>query len=234
MTLGDLWLLMGLAAAIWLIRRLYASIVDAVAGGNVLSAVGYSLVTSPGLLLAAATLGENRPLAAFTHLGVLPWAVAFGDTLVLPAVFGLAAYANGQPTAGTTRRWTPTVRRYRISLMVGCGLGLAFHLWDSSTNYVPHGMTALTVSLTKVIHDLIVFPVLAGAVICVSELVWRRRDLLTWAFAGLLLVWAVLVVVDSNRGLDPHNFHTACDAVCGAHNMSDHLHHLLRAAHIIK
>lgn len=204
--------------ALWLL--LYRRIVACILTGRAWQGAVLTALTSPVMLLFLAMFGENRPFSDFTDLSVMPWSVVFGDGLVLPAAVFVAAKSAPawytEPLAAD--RWWA-----RCCLVVGLAAGLGFHQFDGN-GYRKSGHGNLVSSLTKDWHDVAVYSIFVGMLLFVLVFVLKFDRPHRWAFLALLGVQLVLMAIDGNRGLNPPDMHSACDIVCGAGNLSGHLH----------
>jgi hypothetical protein len=178
------------------------------------------------MLSLLAVYGEGRPFSDFLELGDMPWSLVIGDGILLPlAAFMAARSASDWYDRPLATR--PLVRG--LCLAAGLAAGLAFHLYDGA-GYRVMKLGNLVASLTKVYHDLVVYPVLFAGIMVVRFAQSNTR----LVFLLPLVAWGVLVVLDMNRNLDPNDFHTPCDVTCGVGNLSDRGHDIaewLRQGH---
>jgi hypothetical protein len=221
MPLAD-WQLIGcLVAYAVIVRAFYGRLVSYVIGGKPWHAATMVVFVSPVMLALIITFCENRSLVDFANLSREPWSLIFGDTFVLATATAIAAIsARHWPIAMTSRSW------WYGCLAVGMLAGLGFHLLDVS-NYRRLGAANLTDAFSKVYHDGVVYPVLFGAFTFVTIAMIRfGRGWLRITYLLCLGIWVLLAARDATAGLNPHDFHTACNVVCGAHNLNTHLHFL--------
>lgn len=218
MTLAD-WQLLGCVAGIlMLIRVFYGRLVSFILGGRPVLAAAMVIFVSPVMLALIITFGENRSLNDFTNLGHQPWSLLFGDTFLLSTAAAAAA-AN-------VRRWPSmviTTGRLRLCLLIGMAAGLSFHLMDVR-NYRRLGTANLTDAISKVYHDGVVYPVLFGTFVLVTYLMVRYGSgKLKLVYLLCLAGWVLLAARDATAGLNPRDFHTACNVACGVHHFNQHL-----------
>lgn len=217
-------------------RRLVASIH---AGRPAMSAFMVLLI-SPISLAFLVSYGENRSLWPLLDLGNTAWSLVIGDVLLLPMAAACAAKANqlrpqfGTPIVTTQfSRWLDSRRCWWQCLAIGLAVGLLFHVNDSN-GYIHAGFAALVASLTKLFHDLVIYPVLFGGLLhaAFSTFTYGRGSSWRWMFLACCLGWLVLAIADANRGLSPGLFHAPCGVGCGVDNLLDNYQSLLRWLHI--
>lgn len=218
MTPAD-WQLLGcLVAVLMIIRLLYGRLVSFIIAGRPVLAAAMVVFVSPVMLALIITIGENRSLTDFTHLSHQPWSLIFGDTFVLSTAAAIAALS--------APRWGVVVISTRwlyFCMFIGMMAGLGFHLMDVS-NYKRLGTPNLTDAFSKVYHDGIVYPVLFGAFVLTTFLMIRYgRGKLRIAYLACVVVWVLLAARDATAGLNPRDFHTACNVACGLRNVNHHL-----------
>lgn len=163
------------------------------------------LFVSPILLTFLAVAVEGRTLSELFDPSKQSWAFMFGDSLALTAAAAIAALAWPRIPQ---RSWFAGWWWVDISALVGLAAGIRFHLADS-TGYRAVGAGLLLDSPTKIAHDLVTYPVLFGALLCVGLPLLRYRSWHTWAFLLCILVWVGLGVADGQRGLNPFDLHPA-------------------------
>lgn len=219
MTLSDLQLFGCLLLLAYAARRLFSSLLANIATARRgWYAVLLVLVAFFGVPFAIGMLGEDRSLSDFIHPGRVPWSITIGGIVLSLAVMvaaGSASYWHDQKLVlSPWLRWN--------SGLVGLAFGFGFHYWIQTRN------PGLDGSLTKLWYGFFV------PAIMVAVLVWAGVLLLQyastphrWVFVALLVIQLSLMAIDTNRGLDPAEFLTTCDMVCGSQNVGGHLHDLL-------
>lgn len=218
MTLVD-WQLLGCVAGILiLIRVFYGRLVSLILRGRPVMAAAMVVFVSPVMLAIIITFAENRSLSDFTNLSHQPWSLIFGDTFLLSTAAAVAA--------ASARRWNDVIVSdgwTRLCLFIGMAAGLGFHLMDVG-NYRRLGTTNLADAISKVYHDGVVYPVLFGTFVLVTYLMVRHGSgKLKLVYLLCLAGWVLLAARDATAGLDPRDFHTACNVGCGLGHVNDHL-----------
>lgn len=221
---SDLQFLLTAAAFVAILLFLYRRLVAGIWSGQAWRAVVLVWLTSPVMLSGLAVFGEDRPFSDFLELGDMPWSLIIGDVVVLPSMAFVAA-RSASDWRDQSFAIKSSVRR--LCLAAGLAAGLAFHLYDGA-GYRVMKLGNLVASLTKVYHDLVIYPVLFGALLFAGIMVVRFAQPNTRrVFLLLLAAWVMLVVLDANRGLNPNDFHTPCDVTCGVGNLSDRGHDIV-------
>jgi hypothetical protein len=153
--------------------------------------------------------GSDLPLFDLKHGS---WAFLIGD-----AGLGLAVMA-GSYTRNShhwdNSSWGSSTTWAAVALIVGYGMGLGFHYVLDKGGYTKVRADALLYSPSKMAHDFVTYPALAGAMvyICVPvafSSIWRYNTgpyLMMLAF----LVWIVGVAHDAS-GLDVWKLHPVYD-----------------------
>ena len=218
MTLAD-WQLLGcLAAALIIIRAFYMRLVSFIVAGRPIMAAAMVVFVSPVMLALIVMVGENRSLSGFANLSHQPWSLIFGDKFVLSTAAAIAAVSAcrwGGVVISTTWLY--------LCMLIGVAAGLGFHLMDVG-NYRRLGTSNLTDAFSKVYHDGVVYPVLFGTFVLTTFLMIRYgRGKLRIAYLACVVVWVLLAARDATAGLNPRDFHTACNVACGLHNVNRHL-----------
>lgn len=224
--IGNLQLAICLLLMFYLGRHMYQRLVWDVKGGRPVVAFIDVLFIGPIPLLFLAKFGEGRDITDFFDLGKMPWSL-LGDIVVIAPAFAVAALAWRERPLNDRAwffdsHWWP-----RACVAIGFACGLTFHLLDAN-GYRDMGAAALVTAFTKVIHDLVIFTILIAALLRVgvpllANLSWPKLPQFRWGFILLVTAQITLMVIDVNRGLDPHNFHLPCDLKCGSDNLTDHV-----------
>jgi len=157
---------------------------SALRGRWLLTMIGVWLASAIPLALLA-TFVEQRSLRPLIGGS---WALTFGDPMVLPALFALAALAWRRLTdtnAWYRRTWHGVSIWLVVSIVIGCALAAYFH----HTQALVYDVLRFN-SLTKLLHDFVSYPVLwsAGIFLVVPVLLNRRK-------VGNWLWWLVLLMV---------------------------------------
>lgn len=203
-----------LAGSLYVILTAYT----VVAGSWMAGVVAW--VSSPILLFVYALLFERMPVAAGgrgeTVLAVFKnlfsireqsWAFIFGDWLLLPGAFVIAAL-----------KWS--VADYRIdvslwwwwwilSLVIGGLAGTWFHFVVDKPAYSRVGRAASLQAPTKLLHDFVSYPVLAGGLLfalvpMVFELQWTwSSDWNLYTILVLIGLWIAIQFFDKPRARIP-------------------------------
>lgn len=222
--IGNLQLAICLLLIVHLSRYMYRRLVWDVLYGRPVWAFLDVLLAAPVPLLFLAKFGEHRDITDFFDLGKMPWSLA-GDIVLVAPAFAVAAMAWRNRPIDDAARFFDSCWWTRLCGFVGLSFGVIFHLLDSN-GYRDMGAGELAMAFTKVIHDLAIMPVLIAALLRVGlpllmSLPWLRLSRLRWYFVALVVAQLVLMTIDANRGLDPHDFHLPCDLKCGSDNLTD-------------
>lgn len=220
-----MWIIGITAVGALLVWQLVASIL----GGRRARSVALALLISPVQLSLVAAFGENRDVTDFLDLGVMPLSLVIGDVIVIPTACWIAANAYRKQrlalnAAASPGKWAHSWQWKLFCAAFGVASGLAFHAWDSA-NYVAMGMADLITSITKLLHDLMIWPALMMALLytCIPLLVHRGWRGVQYGLIGCLVAWMTLVGLDGGRSLDAREFHTPCSYACATENIAEHL-----------
>ncbi len=191
-----LWPVMAVAAVV-----LFVLLVAETTNGHWMWAIALVWLTSPVIFTIMAWY-EGRPRLRDVFSSFLQsWAFLYGDLLVLPAAFALAAHAYGTTDAAqlTIPLWWEI-----LGGAIGLAFGLGFHFLMEVPAYTENDYEDRLNSPSKIWHDLAVYPVLSGALIVTAGSLlqvdhgWPWH----WNFSGHVLgilfciaVWAVLGMV---------------------------------------
>lgn len=224
--IGNLQLAICLLLMFYLGRYMYQRLVWDVRGGRPVATFCDVLIIGPGTLLFLAKFGEHRDITDFLDPGKMPWSL-LGDIVAVAPAFAVAAMAwRCRPIEDPKRFFDRSWWRWTC-VVIGLACALAFHLLDAN-GYRDMGADNLVTAFTKVIHDLVIITILVAALLRVgvpllTRLPWPGVARWRWWFILLVLVQITLMVIDANRGLDPHDFHLPCDLKCGSDNLADHV-----------
>ena len=164
------------------------------------------IMSSTGMLALLACTLEQRTIGEVFDITTVPWSLAIGNTFMLTAVAAIAAlsWRKHPPSQLPNKVW------FVACYALGCAAGSWFHDVDGA-NYVRLGADAMVNAPTTLAHNIVAIPVLLGALLHAAVPVLRRKGWHRWAMISCLIVWAALVVIDTQRGLDPWSLHVEWD-----------------------
>lgn len=186
-------------------------------GGWPLVALGVIVLSPISMKLLRRHVEKWDEPMMFKNVQGKSWAFIFGDTIALPIAFAAASrgwwWLQGDPTAWYRQDWW-LVR----SLVIGAIIGLVFHFVDQP-NYIKAGLDEALDSPTKLWHDLVVYPVLAGSLLYLGwPVVTETSSSTPWPWMLVIAVglWAVLGLLDiraaRTKRLAYSEFHPLWDA----------------------
>ena len=194
---------------------LFALLVGLIRQGQRWSASVAAATISPGLLSVMVLL-EGRSLAEVADLATLPWSLAIGDLIIIPAAAWVAAhgYRTWNPLPARPVHFLPVSWVGWIILWwaVGLVVGALFYFVLDGPNYEAAGMLLALLSPTKITHDFVVMPALWGGMWCAGLPLLGRKTFHRWVLVACFVGWATLVMVDGQRGLDLTQLHPLWDA----------------------
>jgi hypothetical protein len=171
---------------------------SALRGRWLLAMVGVWLASAIPLALLA-TLVEQRSLRPLIGGS---WALTFGDPMVLPALFALAALAWRRLTdlnVWYRRTWHGVSIWLVASIILGCALAAYFH----HTQALVYDVLRYN-SLTKLLHDFVSYPVLWSAgIFLVVPVLLNPRKVGKWLWVLVLLMVLLMVAVLAHETLYP-------------------------------
>ena len=198
-----------------LVLALYAALVGVTLLGNGGTAVFLAWLASPILFYLVALLTERDPVAqggrgttagqvfkSVFSLRTQAWSFVFGDILLLPAAFAVAAdrWSQTEPASRELPLWW-----WLLSLIIGTAAGLGFHFKMDMPAYIKAGYGLSMKSPTKLLHDLVTYPVLFSGLLFVfgplfiTAITQWQWDSHVVAILVLVAVWLVLgAVFDGN------------------------------------
>lgn len=191
---------------------LYLALAISIYNGQVITSVVVAWIASPVIFFCYALRYEKQKAgrgettaqvaASVFNPKRQAWSFLFGDLIVLPAVFGVIAHAWSQRSIQSfTVGW---IIWLFASLAIGSLAGLIFHFVIDKPAYESKGFSVNLDSPTKWIHDMVTYPVLAGAIVFALPVVVSDNGSFGWhefVIFGLLVTWAFLgMVIDEQRG----------------------------------
>lgn len=128
------------------------------------------------------------------------WAYLFGDFLILPFSMGMAA-RDAQNVD-----WLFDWRFITAVIIGGCAFSALFRWYDSG-NYIKDGHRDRLYSPTKLWHDFVVYPVVAGCYLWVTIPALTANSVGGWVSLGGIILFFALGGADYVRGLRPERMH---------------------------
>ncbi len=164
-------------------------------------------VSFGGMTLLRWSLEDNQPHGMFNGQ-TQSWAYMIGDGLFLPIAF--VAVSIGWRQLQPDR--FDSVHAASICLLIGLVLGLGFHMMDGTYYQMNGGEFALS-GPSKIYHDFVVYPVLAGVLLwggvpLLMDATWNK-----WTIVAVLALagWGLMGALDAKRGLVPADLHPDWD-----------------------
>lgn len=186
---------LGLVGAFWLGTQ--SSIL-----GTVVAVVAVYLASAL-IMLQYAGFYEKRSFSEIFDIQKSSWAFLFGDTIVLPitAMFVVLGWDSLVSVSWGTSAYE-ILGCFGIGLVAGC----LFHAIDGA-NYKKQGAAEALSSPTKIAHDFCAYPVLFGGLLYGVIPLVQNWSWYTTIIALCVVVWLLLGVCDTKRGLDPKFLH---------------------------
>ena len=189
-----------------LVLALYATLVGVTLQGDSGSAIVLAWLASPILFYLMALLTERGPVAlggrgttagqvfvSVFSLRTQAWSFIFGDILLLPAAFAVAANKWSQTNA--IDRELPAWG-WLLCLVIGAAAGLGFHFKMDKPAFIKAGYGLSLNSPTKLLHDFVTYSVLFGGLLYVFvPLVVTVRSWDSWQWHWDSHVFTILVLV---------------------------------------
>lgn len=194
----------------------FVALVGLIRQGQILWSMIAAIVISPGLL-SVMVMFEGRSLAQAANLATLPWSLAIGDLIIIPVAAAVAAHGHetwssylAYPTRSPRVSWTVWTVTWWV---VGLAIGALFYFVIDGPNYAAVGRSSALLSPTKLAHDFVVMPALWGGMWCAGLPLLGRKSCHRLVLVACFVLWATLVVIDGQRGLDLSQLHPLWDAV---------------------
>lgn len=163
-------------------------------------------VISPITLGMLALTFEHRSAAAVTDIHSLPLSLVIGDPIFVALAIWTTAKAHRKFDITLSLRWRAGW------IVIGLAVAVAFNAWDGG-NFVAAGREAALLSPTKLAHDYATMPVLVTVSFGHGLPVLKHAGWYRWVLVACFAGWALLVVFDTQRGLDLTKLHPLWDAV---------------------
>lgn len=166
------------------------------------------LLSPVAMLVLRLTLEYGKP-SGMLDLRTQSWAFLVGDTVFLP--FALAFAALGQRTlsaSATDPVWYRSFWWLAAALVVGIVFAFVFRVILDAPNYVSAGAAELLNSPTKIWHDYVVYPALAGGIVHLAvPVVVHNFTGYGWLILVAIGGWGLMGFLDGVRGLNPRHLH---------------------------
>lgn len=174
------------------------SLVSYIKQGDCLMAILVAWVISP-LTFAGMAFAEGRRLRDVFNPRKQSLAFVFGDTIFLPLAYGMLALEVRQ--AGYT--FNPSATWTWSWFAVGVFGGVLFHALDS-IGYAKLGYAAEARSYGKILHDILIYPALLGAMLVVGigvlyQSSWSWPSAYFWVAVACCVAWLALGSIDSKQ-----------------------------------
>ncbi len=182
-------------------------VIDISAGHSVVVMI-WSLIVSPGIFLSA-VFAEGRMPRLVLSFKNQSWAFLFGDPLCIAPALAVSAMAWRDLPYGESHFYNQ-LWWVIVSGFLGVMFGLAFYVIDGG-KYRKAGVPEALKSPSKICHDLVVYPVLSGALIYGSVPLLFERSWHTWVVISLVVAWLLLAACDGIRNPDPRWLHPRWD-----------------------
>lgn len=166
------------------------------------------LLSPVAMLVLRLVLEGGRP-SGMLDLRTQSWAFLVGDTIFLPLALVFAALGQRVlATNSTDPSWYRSIWWLVASLAIGLVAAYVFRNVLDAPNYVSAGAADLLQSPTKIWHDLVVYPAIAGGLVYLATpLVIHDFSGFGWVVVACLGGWLALGVLDGLRGLNPRDLH---------------------------